>query len=325
MSELSKYLQESATTFDKLLADMDGVLSEASSAKDIIGSVPGANVVIQELHKELGLSHDQTFTQIPKIQWSETKSMRARSYILVVGNTGVAAIIKPTAYKSNIAWRVIASTGRKMNPSNFVIPPRKAAIDEGEKFLTVRTADSNIALAFIKKAIGGIKAIYQGQDSGAADSKRNNRESNKIATTSDETVSPSSILRKFRPMFKKALVAAQADTKGMVMTMVKNDAYEKAGSKLNHLAKISEILNELDADPDNIPSTLNRNLTYALELTAGHYYPDQVDLNSEFRGYSTTSGSKQIIADIQAGDTKKLGTLLAYFKRGLVTGKLASY
>jgi hypothetical protein len=59
-------------------------------------------------------------------------------------------------------------------------------------------------------------------------------------------------------------------------------------------------------------------------MTAAHYYPEQTgDINKSYgRSYSSarSEGPQQLLKDITEGDTAKLGTVLSFFKRALISG-----
>jgi hypothetical protein len=59
-------------------------------------------------------------------------------------------------------------------------------------------------------------------------------------------------------------------------------------------------------------------------MAASHHYPEQT--GSITKGYSNSysaqrsEGPQQLLKDIANGDQKKLGTVLGFFKRALITG-----
>ena len=58
-------------------------------------------------------------------------------------------------------------------------------------------------------------------------------------------------------------------------------------------------------------------------MAASHYYPDQTgEISRAYNGYTVDNrkGTTLILADISNGDQKKLGTVLAFFKRNLISG-----
>jgi hypothetical protein len=59
-------------------------------------------------------------------------------------------------------------------------------------------------------------------------------------------------------------------------------------------------------------------------MAASHYYPEQTGNISKDYGGSYTAqnneGPRQLLQDISQGDTKKLGTVLGFFKRALISG-----
>ena len=59
-------------------------------------------------------------------------------------------------------------------------------------------------------------------------------------------------------------------------------------------------------------------------MAAAHYYPDTTgDITKSYsRNYASAhqEGPQQLLKDISEGDTSKLGTILSFFKRALISG-----
>jgi hypothetical protein len=62
----------------------------------------------------------------------------------------------------------------------------------------------------------------------------------------------------------------------------------------------------------------------AVLMTASHYYPETTgEISKDYGGIGFSEfsrGPQQILQDISQGDTKKLGTILSFFKRTLISG-----
>jgi hypothetical protein len=85
-------------------------------------------------------------------------------------------------------------------------------------------------------------------------------------------------------------------------------------------------LESLEAGSEDIPGFLNSAINSAVLMTASHYYPDKTG-NLERSRYGSAGvaaqfpeGPKQLLQDISSGDTAKLGTVLSFFKRSLISG-----
>ncbi len=121
--------------------------------------------------------------------------------------------------------------------------------------------------------------------------------------------------------------AAEADVKGMISTMIKNDAYEKAERKLNILKSLQRAAESMEAgELDSAPEWLQKAVGSAIVMAASHHYPEETGEISRGRYGSSglqathSEGPKKLLQDISGGDTAKLGTVLGFFKRNLITG-----
>jgi hypothetical protein len=151
--------------------------------------------------------------------------------------------------------------------------------------------------------------------------KRDREELNKkdqLGAVSQETLT-----KKFKPLWAKAIQAAIADIKGHVANQIKNDAFAKAKKKLAHIEALQDALDNLDNDRFD-QSFIRTSVNTAVLMAASHHYPDQTGTIG--RGYSNSysaqhsEGTQLLLKDISNGDQKKLGTVLAFFKRALISG-----
>jgi hypothetical protein len=111
----------------------------------------------------------------------------------------------------------------------------------------------------------------------------------------------------------------------MVGTMIKNDAYKKAKTKIEALERLENAIDTVESGNTEVPSFINSAVGSAIMMAAAHYYPDTTGdiIRSRYGGSYETQhqeGPKQLLADIAAGDTAKLGTILGFFKRNLISG-----
>jgi hypothetical protein len=114
-----------------------------------------------------------------------------------------------------------------------------------------------------------------------------------------------------------------------VANQIKNDAFEKAQKKLNYVSKLQSGMEMLEAGEvggGDIPDFLNNAINAAVLMTASHYYPETTG-NIERTRWGTgglsaqfQEGPAKLLKDISGGDTAKLGTVLSFFKRSLVSG-----
>jgi hypothetical protein len=128
-------------------------------------------------------------------------------------------------------------------------------------------------------------------------------------------------MKKFRPLWIRGVEAAIADVKGMVGIMIKNDAFSKAESKIALLKRLEGTLENIASGEDS-PNLIQQSVQAAIVMSAGHYYPEKTGeiTKQRYSGYSSENqeGVSKLLNDIAQGDTAKLGTILAFFKRSLI-------
>jgi hypothetical protein len=273
----------------------EGLVFEVSSTLNMVKGRPGGNEVIQKLHREYGLSHEQDYAPITKISWSELKDMSRGAWVIIDGANGVGAIKQQSG-----SYIALASKGGEVDVFNN---------DRGGNIID-----------FLKGKIGKLNTYYQGRNTTAVKDKQKSRADAKAGATPGQ-VTTSVLMTKFKPMWEKAMVAAMADVKGMIGIMIQNDSFEKAERKL-------KIVQQLDSGLDkirygDIPDIIEPAVKQAVALAASHYYPDETGEITKSYGSSWSSasqdGPRKLLADISNGDMKKMGTVLGFFKRALVT------
>jgi hypothetical protein len=120
--------------------------------------------------------------------------------------------------------------------------------------------------------------------------------------------------------------AAKADIKGMITTMIKNDAFDKAEKKLSILKALQRATDTMEVGTlDDTPEWLQKAVSLAILMAASHHYPDltgEIERSRYGGGASSQNpeGPKKLLSDVSNGDTTKLGTILGFFKRNLITG-----
>ena len=105
---------------------------------------------------------------------------------------------------------------------------------------------------------------------------------------------------------------------------IKNDAFEKAKRKLDHIEQLQNGLEAIEAGSGDVPQFIESSVNTAILMSAAHYYPEQTGeiTKSYGRGYNAANseGPQLLLKDISEGDTAKLGTILSFFKRTLISG-----
>jgi len=287
---------ESYQIFAQLL---EGYVNEASTTMSLIAGQPGGKEVIQKLHKDMQLAHDIGYKPVDKISWSELKDSYKGAWVIIQGTKGTGAI---RAKGGN--YEAVASTGGETR-----------SVSDGR--------GGNI-IDFLKGEIGKLQKYYVGKNTTSVPDKRKERAAQQAGVGGVE-VTQATLVVKFKPLWARAITASIADIKGHIANMIKNDAFEKAKKKLNHIEALQNGLEQLEAGDKDTPGFVNTAINSAVLMTAAHYYPEttgNIERSRYGGGVSAqfNEGPAQLLKDIAAGDQKKLGTVLSFFKRSLISG-----
>ena len=287
---------ESYQVFAQLL---EGYVNEASTTMSLIAGQPGGKEVIQKLHKDMQLAHDIGYKPVDKISWSELKDSYKGAWVIIQGTKGTGAI---RAKGGN--YEAVASTGGE---------PRSVSDGRGGNIID-----------FLKGEIGKLQRYYVGKNTTSVPDKRKERAAQQAGVDGVE-VTQATLVKKFKPLWARAITASIADIKGHIANMIKNDAFEKAKKKLNHIESLQNGLEQLEAGDKDTPGFVNTAINSAVLMTAAHYYPEttgNIERSRYGGGVSAqfNEGPAQLLKDIAAGDQKKLGTVLSFFKRSLISG-----
>jgi hypothetical protein len=281
----------------------EGLLTEESSSLSIVQQNPGGAAVIKQLHTQSGLAHDQTYSFVPKISWSDLKDSYKGAWVIIIGSNGTGAI---RAKGGNTgSYDALASNGGEV----------KSASD---------SRGGNI-LDFLKSNIGTLKQYYVGKNTSKVADVKRTRADRKI-NVGGAAMTQDALVKKFKPLWAKAINQAIPDIKGMAITMIKNDAFEKAERKLALAKSLESAANSIESGDADVPSIIKSAVATAITMSASHYYPDKTGeitrprYGSSGHTPANQEGTTQLLADISAGDTQKLGTILAFFKRNLISG-----
>ena len=285
---------ESYKIFAQLL---EGYVDEASTSLDLISGNPGGKEVIIKLHKDMQLAHNQDYRQVDKISWSDLKGSYSGAWVIIKGAKGTGAI-----KASGDSYEAVASSGGETR--------------------SVRDSRGGNILDFLKGEIGKLQKFYVGKGSRAVSDKKKKRADAQAGTSGEVTVD--TLTKKFKPLWVRAITAAIADIKGHIANQIKNDAFEKAEKKLSQVRNLQNAIDMLEAGDTDVPGSVSQAINTAVLMAASHHYPEQT--GSISRGYSRgfsaqfSEGPQQLLKDISAGDQKKLGTVLGFFKRTLISG-----
>lgn len=278
----------------------EGVLNEISSTMDMVKAKIGGREVVKHLHTQMGLSHEQKYGPVDKISWSQLKDAYKGSWVIIHGDKGTGAI---------------KYDGRTYNA---------VASDGGEVQSFTNDRGGNI-IDFLKGNIGGLRKFYVGKESGTvSDIQRKRRDQQAGADV--KKVSAETLVKKFKPLWAKAMQAAIADSKGHVANMIKNDAYEKAKKKLTKIEYLQNALESIEMGTlEDTPGFIKQAVNDSIVMAASYYYPEETGTVNRGRYGNaglvpTGDGPKKLLGDIEQGDTAKVGTILAFFKRALISG-----
>lgn len=284
----------------KLFAQLlEAYLPEDSSAMDLLGKNPGGKELIKKLHQEMGLAHDQEYNETKKVSFSEIKDTRYGSWVLIKGSKGTGAI---------------KSSGRNYETVSAV---EDGTIEE------YSDGSAGKVYQFLKDKIGDLRSFYVSVSSGEREKKRQLRkERNKPSDLVQ--VNQDTLIKKFRPLWLRAMTTAEADIKGMIAIMIKNSAYEKAKKKMDQAHMLLGAIEKLETGTlKDAPDFVRQAVNIAVMMSAAHYYPAETgEIRKDYRSYTSQfdEGPRKLLKDITNGDTAKLGTIVAFFKRSLVSG-----
>lgn len=291
----------------------ESIIQEASTASNILPGNAAANVLIKVLHGHYSLAHDQKYTQTDNISWNTINDTRTGAWAIIKFADGVGAI---KAFKNKQGYAAVA------------VPDENLQVSE-QQF----TKGGDVINYFKQLGLGKIQQLYVGVDQGQLGLKKGARDVRRHQEQKLGTSSPEKLLAKFRPLWLRAIQAAQADVKGMAVTMVQNNAYRKANQKLERLNELQEIADaiesgEIDQTPNRYSSnarqeTLKKYVTSAVYLAASHFYPEETgNITRSYGGLNASGyqGPMMLLSDIGQGDQKKLAAVLGFFKRILISG-----
>lgn len=288
---------ESYQLFAQLL---ESQLDEASTSLNLISNKPGGTQVVQKLHKDMQLAHDINYRAIDKISWSELKDSYLGAWVIIQGTTGTGAIKADRG-----TYNAIASDGGEVD--------------------SFRSDRGGNILDFLKGKIGKLQKFYVGKNTSHVRDIQQKRADAKQGSDASE-VTQDTLVKKFRPLWAKAISGAIADVKGRINQMIQNDAFQKAQNKLEYVSRLQSGLESMEAGDGDVPGFINNAVNIATLMAASHYYPDETGniTKGRYGGGSYSSqyreGPQQLLKDISGGDQKKLSTVLTFFKRALISG-----
>ena len=289
----------------------ESIVSEVSTSMAQFNG-PGAQEILKQLHSQEAFGHDVQPEPVVRPKWTDLKD-KPGTWLLIAGNKGFGAVRyegpkMPGGYGrgGKGSYQIFTSNGRP-DP------------DEGNMIYSTFADNVTDANSSLKGIVGDARKFYF-VDSEYSKQLRTGRAINKPDPAG---LTVSKLVIRFKPLFKKILVASKADINGVISNMAKNDAYHKVEKKLTQVQAIDSSIQELD--DGNISDLLIMAVNNSVVLTARYYYPELTgNVTSGYR-YRDSSlvvenpeGLKKVLADIANGDREKLSAVLAYLKRSLV-------
>lgn len=280
---------------------LESCVFESSSAMKLLSAHPGGPAVVKHIHKNSKLAHDLEYSPTNDISWSEIKGSSSGYWILIQGSAGTAAI-----RSRGDNYDVVASASNEIK--------------------TLTDTHGGRIKTFLKTEIGPkLTKFYQARNTTEVRNKQKSRAERNVDAAGSSEVTKDTLIKKFRPLWIRAMTAAIADIKGHIANMIKNDAFDKAKKKLNYLDQMNDSLEELQSGVTDAPEYISKAVNTAVLMAASNHFPEQTGnlersrygsgLNAQF-----AEGPDLLLKAIAAGDTAKLGTVLGFFKKALITG-----
>ena len=290
----------------------ESIVSEASTAMAQFNG-PGAQEILKQLHSKEAFGHDVEPEPAVRPKWTDLKE-RPGTWLLIAGNKGFGAV---RFMASGVYGRRVSSQGSyQIFASNGKPDP-----DEGNMVYSTFADNVTDANSSLKGIVGDAKKFYF-VDSAYSKSLKSGRAENKPEPYGKTTLN--NLVNRFKPLFKKILVASKADINGVISSMVKNDAHHKVDKKIEQVKLLDQSIQQLDNG--EISDLLLTAVNNSLILASRYYYPDMTgNIQSSYRyrhnnslSAENSNGVSRILIDIGNGDREKLSAVLAYLKRSLI-------
>ena len=300
-------------TQKKFLKLCESIVYEDSKLPAKIGTGMAATAIMKHIHSKMNRSHKMDVEQISKndIEFAEIK--KYGGFYILLGDLGFVVLWGNKSKGMQLA-------GVKKGNTNV-------------KELNVDTVPQ--VRAFIKEFAGKIEKCWKSipAPGNLTTPLKNKRQ--ELKAVDYGVVSVDTLFDKFRPLFVKAGQVAVADVRGAAINMIKTGNYSDLASKIEHLKKLESFITFLEGSNGTFKTTgdddydsrytagnakefFKGRIKRAIELTALYYAHADKEFDPTVRVASNAEMENQLLSDIQNGDTKKLSTLITYFKNGLL-------
>jgi hypothetical protein len=294
----------SARLFVSLL---EHIIDEDSSSINQLQGVPGAVPLLKKLHQQHLIPDDQKYEPIKKVPWSDLKDNR---YILLLAGLKGAGVLQSRSGDYELyAWNTDDNSMESKSESH-----------------------GGRSIEWFQERIGKINRLWLGKELDTVAAKRKQRAAFKTKDPGEFSGGSEfarAMLKRFKPLWLRSLVGAQNDVKGWVNTQIKNHAFDKAKTKIDHLKNLEHAVDAVESGTDlGEISMVAQAIMHAVNQTTHMYYPEETGgfgtTNFGYRGQKPDLVNREVVGklfdDINNGDTQKLGTLLSFFRKNLVTG-----
>jgi len=294
----------------------ESIMKEASTTISAIAKIPGGKELGQYLHKKYAIPHDFKLTTTSDIKLGRTNKgdrWDGGRWYIIAGEKGAAGL-----KYSNRTRNYHAVVQKPNDPKFYSYPTGTVGTVE---FIDVENTSGKNVLNIIKSAIGKPIEIYAGDayESEKVQQKQKRRKASRAAIEKTQLTyyNPEEyLLQKFKPTFLRALKNADAELRGMIQTQIKNGAYNAAEKKLKQLRILDKKIEDFELGLHQEDRPFLTAIRHAISLTAQHYYPELSGGIQATGDYVKVDidGLHKLVDDIKTGDTKKLSTVLQYFK-----------
>jgi hypothetical protein len=289
---------------------LESLLTEDSTGIEIFRKYPDGPKLIKavQTHPKFKLPHDSSWTKLrpSEVTKASVEGRLGDRILVAVTDNGLAAV-KADETSHVPEFTVILSPEMTVHKVHTVTDMRK----------------------LLNNFLGKVSEWWISNTSTNMSTKLNQRKNYKSQSTSgDVVIDDNYLFNRFRPLFLKIMTQAQNDLQGFIITLLKNGAYKRAISKTQQLELLTNWKTASEVEKDqgrtaNISPYDNKMrdaIVMGLALAAAHYYPDETgDLIHGVIGPHNRKGMNLILQDISRGDTRKLSTVLAFFKQSMIS------
>lgn len=303
-------ITETKTSLFGLLCE--SILTE-STIISLLGKSPRVVTLTREIYKAGDILHNSPLVKVDKIQSNlPGRQARIEHNYIIIGETNDFLYLKTKGERGG-EWEFYY-----VNNDNIIVK---------ETFHTLAGAKN-----YIKTKIGKIKDIYSYNinldlpvNVKHREKLQARRQYKQYMLNQTSKFDVSYLTKKFSPLFLKIIQNAEAEMKGMLMTMVRNGYYTEAHKKVDTLKSLTTIIDKLEADPKaldhdyNLREWWSNKVEKSVHMAALYLYPDVA--GGMVRGRVTHyEAIVKLLQSLNDGNLKNLSVILQFFKNNVVRG-----